>query len=535
MIDYFAKILGIVMKFSYGICNNYGLAIIVFTVFSKIILFPISILVQKNSIKMLKIKPRIEELKYRYSDDKEKFMEAQIDLFDSEKYKPSLGVIPLLLQIPIILGLVRVIQNVAEFVPEINAINFLGIDLGAIPTFSNYLIVPVLAAISCILLCFFQNRANVLQKAESLKSKLLTGTLTTVLTVYFVFLVPNGVGLYWIIGNLLAIIQIYILNAIYPPNKYVDYKELEYWQSKNKEKQKEVRLNKKREKEDYKRFFSNVDNIKLVFYSEQSGFYKYFEGIIDYILNNSNIQIHYVTSDPNDNIFNKNNEKIKAYYVGRNRLISLFMKMEADIVIMTTPDLQKYYLKRSIVKKDIEYIYLDHGMTSLNLTIRTGALDYFDTIFANGKQQIEEIREIEKLRNTKPKNLLEIGFPLMDRLIENYSKVKKENKIKTILIAPSYQKDNILESCIEKILDNLMNLNYRIIVRPHPQFIRRNRARVDELLEKYKDKFNDNFYFELDFSSNETVYMADLVITDWSRNRNGIRTCNFKTSFIYKH
>ena len=192
------------------------------------------------------------------------------------------------------------------------------------------------------------------------------------------------------------------------------------------------------------------------------------------------------------------------------------MKLEANKVIMTTPDLQKYYLKRSLVKDDIEYIYLDHGMTSLNLTLRTGALDYFDTIFANGPEQVKEIKEIEELRNTKKKKIIEVGFPLMDDLIEEYNKNKCENKKKTILIAPSHQKDNILESCIDNMLEQLINTEYRIIVRPHPQYIQRKPERIEELKNKYKDKFSDDFKLELDFSSNENVYLADLVITDWS-------------------
>ena len=521
MISEFARILGILINIFYEIVENYGLAIILFTIFSKIILFPINIIIQKNSIKMIKIRPEIEELKYKYSDDREKFMDEQIALFEKEKYKPSLGIIPLLIQIPIILSLVKVLENSNIYINNLTNIYFLGIDLSAIPTINSYIIIPILAAISCILLCILQNKSNVLQKEETTISKLFTTTLTTVLTIYFIFLVPSGVGLYWIVGNILSIFQIYILNAIYPPKKYIDYEKLKYWKELNNKKKKEIKENKRREKEDYKRFFDekNFKDMKLIFYSEKSGFYKYFEGIIDYILKNSNITIHYVTSDPNDNIFNTKSKKIKTYYIGKNKLISLFMKIEADIVVMTTPDLQKYYLKRSLVRKDVEYIYLDHGMTSVNLTLRTGALDYFDTIFANGPEQVKEIREIEELRQTKRKNIIEVGFPFMDNLIEKYenNNYKNNSNKKTILIAPSHQEDNILESCIDEILEKLIYTNeYKIIVRPHPQFIQRNKEKIDELLEKYKDKFSDDFYFELDFSSNETIYLSDLVITDWS-------------------
>lgn len=194
------------------------------------------------------------------------------------------------------------------------------------------------------------------------------------------------------------------------------------------------------------------------------------------------------------------------------------MKLEADIVVMTTPDFEKYYLKRSLVKKDIEYLYVDHGMVSINLTLRTGALDHFDTVFASGPEQVKEIREIEELRQTKRKKIVEVGYPFMDDLIRDYNKikVKKIDVNKTILIAPSHQEDNILESCIDEIIEQLLDKNYKIIIRPHPQFIKRNNQRIEELLEKYKDKFNENFYFELDFASNETIYLSDIVITDWS-------------------
>ena len=516
MINQFANILGILINLIYKITNNYGITIIVFTLISKIILFPVNILIQKNSIKMIKIKPKLEELKYKYSENKEKFMEEQVALFEKEKYKPSLGVIPLLIQIPIILALVKVVENPNIYIDNLKDMQFLGLDLSIIPTLNNYFIIPTLALISCILLCYFQNRLNVLQKEESVMSKILTGSLTAILTLYFVLLVPVGVGIYWIIGNIVAILQLYILNAMYPPRKYIDYEKLEYWSKLNLEKKEKIKNYQKREREDYKKFFNKNNKVKIVFYSEKSGFFKYYAGIIKYILNNSNKVIHYITSDPEDAIFNFKHDNLRTYYIGKNKLIYLFMKLEANKVVMTTTDLQKYYLKRSLVKEDIEYIYLDHGMTSLNLTLRTGALDYFDTIFANGPEQVKEIREIEELRNTKKKQIVEVGFPLMDDLIEEYNKNKSENEKKTILIAPSHQKDNILESCIDNILEQLLDTEYRVIVRPHPQYIQRKPERIEELTDKYKDKFSDDFKFELDFSSNENVYLADLVITDWS-------------------
>lgn len=520
MIIKLALLLGKIINEIYKICNNYGLSIIVFTVFAKIILFPINIIIQKNSIKMIKIRPKIEELKFKYSSNKEKFMEEQIKLFDEEKYKPSLSVIPLLIQIPIVLSLMQVIKNSQNYIENLNDIFFLGIDLTAVPTFNNYIVVPIIAIISTILLCVFQNRNNVLQKEENIVSKISTSLLTIFLTAYFIFLVPCGVGIYWIMGNILSILQMYLLNAMYPPEKYINYEKLIYWKDLNNQKREEKKKYKEKERNDYKKFFEedNIKNMKLIFYSEQNGFYKYFSGTIKYIIENSDVIVHYITSDPKDNIFNIQNDKLKAYYIGTNKLIPLFMKLEADVVVMTTPDFEKYYLKRSLVKKDIEYLYVDHGMVSINLTLRTGALDHFDTVFASGPEQVKEIREIEELRQTKRKKIVEVGYPFMDDLIRDYNKIKskKIDNIKTILIAPSHQEDNILESCIDEIIEQLLDKNYKIIIRPHPQFIKRNNQRIEELLEKYKDKFNENFYFELDFASNETIYLSDIVITDWS-------------------
>ena len=68
---FFVNVLGKLMAFLYNIFNNYGISIIVFTLISKIILLPLSILVQKNSIKMVKIQPLINKIKIKYFGDKE--------------------------------------------------------------------------------------------------------------------------------------------------------------------------------------------------------------------------------------------------------------------------------------------------------------------------------------------------------------------------------------------------------------------------------------------------------------------------------
>ena len=160
---------------------------------------------------------------------------------------------------------------------------------------------------------------------------------------------------------------------------------------------------------------------------------------------------------------------------------------------------------------------MDHGCTSQNLTYRTGALDAFNTIFVVSREQAIEVRSIEKLRHTKKKRIVECGYGLIDNMIAAYEASGKiEHEKPVILIAPSWQFDNIMDSCLDDLFASLYGKGYRIVVRPHPQYVRRFPMRMKEMMERYHSYFSDDFTIETDFSSNVTVYTADLLITDWS-------------------
>jgi len=214
-------------------------------------------------------------------------------------------------------------------------------------------------------------------------------------------------------------------------------------------------------------------------------------------------------------------------------LIRVMMLMDADIVVMTMPDLEKYHIKRSLVRKDIEYIYTDHGMTSLHLMLQENALDYFDTIFCYGPNHIREVREMERVYNLPAKTLVKTGFPLLDSMIEGAEAIGDViNDPKIILIAPSWQQDNILEYCLEETLRPLLGAGYRIVVRPHPEFIKRFPGKMRKIIERYKDDVGDDFEIQTSFASSETVYSADLVITDWSSIANEFSYARKKPSLF---
>ena len=72
------------------------------------------------------------------------------------------------------------------------------------------------------------------------------------------------------------------------------------------------------------------------------------------------------------------------------------------------------------------------------------------------------------------------------------------------------------DSCIDDIVNDLVCDKYKVIIRPHPQYIRRFPIRMEEMFERYKDKLSEDFIIQTDFSSTDTVYNSDILITDWS-------------------
>ena len=107
--------------------------------------------------------------------------------------------------------------------------------------------------------------------------------------------------------------------------------------------------------------------------------------------------------------------------------------------------------------------------------------------------------------------MVEWGSSVIDNMAAAYEEV--QNDTKTVLIAPSWQKDNIMDSCIEELLDGLKDEGYRVVVRPHPQYVRHFEEKIDRLARKYADA---GVEVQKDFSSNKTVYTADVLVTDWS-------------------
>ena len=582
---------GYLLKFCYMIVPDYGVAIILFTLLTKLVLMPLSIWIQKNSILMVKMQPEINFMRAGHQGNLDVIAEKQAKIYKREHYHPMLSLIPLILQIVILLGVVQAIYHplsymfavsdgsIANFAGLISAdagdnsiqlqiidaiksgqivadaptaatmgmsvealggllsriasfdAIFLGLNLSIVPSvaWGWYIMVPIVAGASSWAMCFTQNLSNVIQHEQGKLNKYGIMTLSVGLSLYLGLFVPSGIALYWTASNLFSIAVMYLLNACINPKKYVDYRALEESRialaaakayGKVDKKDPQYKLAKKKEKIDY-RAFKKVANKHLVFYSEKSGFYKYFKDVIEEILKRSNATIHYVTNDYNDQIFEiaKTEPRIKPYYISLKKSVLLFMLIETDIFVMSTPYLNKYYLKRSMIKSDVEYVYIPHDTMSVHYGFKETALEAFDTVFCVGPHQKNELEKIIEIYKQKPKTLVEFGYPLAEKLIEDGKKAletKVDTGKKEILIAPSWQEDNLLDSCIDDLINGLACEDYHIIVRPHPEYIKRFGYQLNKLVEKYKGFDETKLTFELDFSKNKSVYSSDLLITDWS-------------------
>ena len=577
--SWIAAALGVVIRPCYSLTGNYALAILLFVLISKIILLPLSIWLQYNSIKLVKMQPEVNWLNVHHFGDRETIALERAKVNKKYGYNVWLGLVPIIVQFILLLGVVQVIYHPLNYVLGVDgatiseieriaseisgmstgesaiqltaidlikedAARFASVDASVLTSISSLnmtlfglslavlpikklgitLLFPAIAGGSSWLLCYTQNRSQVLQAEQSKWNKYGLMAFSVGLSLYLGFGVPAGIAYYWTLSNLTAILQMYLLNVAINPKKHVDYEELRKSQAALAELRELTRAgkpegkdpNRKREKADFKRFF-RVTNKHLVFYSEKSGFWKYYADIIEELLRRTNLKIHYVTNDPDDAIFEraKTEPRLVPYYIGTRKIVMALMRMDAEVVVMTTPDLNTYQLKRSFVKRDVEYIYTPHDMMSTHMGFRKGALDHFDTVLCVGPQQTEEIRATEKVYGLPEKKLLPCGYVLLDDLRRDFKPAPIGDKPR-ILIAPSWQEDNLLDSVIDDLISELSGKGYRITVRPHPEYVKRYRARLDQLLERYAGADPEELIFETDFSSNRSIWESDLLITDWS-------------------
>lgn len=119
--DLCGKPFGWIMRLIYDLVNNYALAILLFTIITKLILFPISYKQQLNSARMQRLNPKLEKLrqKYKNKEDQQKLQEAQMKLYQEENVNPGASCLPMFLQFFILFGILDVVYKPLSYILKV--------------------------------------------------------------------------------------------------------------------------------------------------------------------------------------------------------------------------------------------------------------------------------------------------------------------------------------------------------------------------------------------------------------------------------
>lgn len=255
------------------IIGNYGWTLIVFTIIVKLLMTPLTIKQQKSSAKMAQFQPKLKELEKRYRNNKEKYQEEMMKLYEREGYSPMNGCMPMVIQMIILFGIIEVVYRPLQYILRISKdtldvacqaisltssqqlqlinivqsgsgekfetlknifsasdltqiqqfdMNFLGLDLSQIPTlgWNLLLLIPILSFASAMLMSIFSMKQQSAQMEGQQGCMMKTMMFASpVMSLFFTFQLPAGVGLYWIISNLTSFASTEIIRRIYTPEK----------------------------------------------------------------------------------------------------------------------------------------------------------------------------------------------------------------------------------------------------------------------------------------------------------------------------
>jgi YidC/Oxa1 family membrane protein insertase len=180
--------------------QNWGVAIILLTVLIKLAFYPLSAKSYKSMAQMRELAPRLQHLKEKYGDDRQKLHEAMMNLYKTEKINPMGGCLPILVQIPVFIALYWVLLGSVEMRQAPFALWIQ--DLSAI---DPYYVLPILMGITMII----QTKLNP-TPPDPIQAKVMM-IMPVVFSVFFFFF-PAGLVLYWLVNNVLSIAQQWNIN-----------------------------------------------------------------------------------------------------------------------------------------------------------------------------------------------------------------------------------------------------------------------------------------------------------------------------------
>jgi len=191
----------------HGLSGNWGIAIILLTVTVKLVFFPLSATSYKSMAKMKLITPRMTKIREMYGDDRAKMNQAMMELYKTEKINPLGGCFPILVQIPVFISLYWVLLAAIELrhAPFMLWIQDLSVQ-------DPYYVLPILMTVSMVL----QTRMNPVPP-DPVQAKVMQ-FMPFIFSVFFFFF-PAGLVLYWLVNNILSILQQWQIQRMFNRDK----------------------------------------------------------------------------------------------------------------------------------------------------------------------------------------------------------------------------------------------------------------------------------------------------------------------------
>ncbi len=286
--------LGIAIRFIQGFAGSYWLTLLLFALFIKIILFPLALKQQKSSAKMAAFQPLLTEINKTYANDKQKQQEEYLRLQQEHGYSPLAGCLPLLVQMPILFGLIDVVYQPLTYVLNISKesiakameivgldtanrtaetvligdiqsnpekfstafsteeieriasldLKFMGMDLSVTPDVGNIdfiWLIPIFSFLTMLASMTITTKMSGTQMQGGMKAM---PYISSVMFLFFGFSMPAGATFYWIGSNLFGLVQSLIVRKIYNPEelKAQFQKEIEEKNKNRKKKNKVVKV-----------------------------------------------------------------------------------------------------------------------------------------------------------------------------------------------------------------------------------------------------------------------------------------------------
>lgn len=183
----------------FSFVKNWGYAIILLTLLVKLVLYPLTRASYISMAKMKALAPKMEKLKAEYGDDKAKLQSAMMQLYKSEKVNPIGGCLPMILQIPVFIGLYWALLSSVE----LRGATFLWIHDLSKP--DPYYILPVILAATMFLQTFLNPPPT-----DPVQAKMMRIMPMAFSVMFFFF--PAGLVLYWLVNNVLSMSQQWYVN-----------------------------------------------------------------------------------------------------------------------------------------------------------------------------------------------------------------------------------------------------------------------------------------------------------------------------------